>query len=1388
MHRRNTEIFKNPIHLVRPLTVDQNRRLERRKNYDIKTNERRPKTGGLESTNTYNSDFQSSSTSTNFSFASDEDYDTDLDDDVNQYRDRSCIGMYKYVCKYEQIVPVGQYLKHYDQKELLMHYYGLGSKGMRAFLPSLTMNTYITKLDLTSNGLGDKGIIYLSQILRDNIAIVDINLSQNFIGLDGTRHLCDMFKDNVTINHLKLEGNLLDDECARLLAELISSTGQLYTLNLAKNKLGSTSGIFLGQAIAENTTMESLDLSWNSINGKGAVALIKGIQENVFLKKLNLAHNGLSGAECGRAWFNAFKENTSLVELDISHNRLTTEPATYIGRGLAKSESLQIIRLTGNPLESAGCYAILKPLIGKDTTPNKLELIDLTEILLNNDCQELYLQVKTQRPEIRVLVGLRTLPLLLKSSHRSQLSPMERLHTLFQRRPELDLANFFYSIAASDDQMSDDRITDHSQLKQAIQEVHPNGPKILARNLNKTFKTTTFDVIEIQGAMNNNCELECTREEADFIGSHLLDFVTSEHRSIWFTYQTKLTDQSSENNKFIYSKNPIQKSWKVLYNLGSMISYDKFIDHILNNRHPARIKINKDTRGRVRSIILEIRYTQYRIIFDLNILHTNILVKYGQEKNNEPIQIILMLKGLPQIEQQHPNGSYGMKMLESLGYLFKDKYLIDHNIQSRFILCHEKSSDKFYELCHVLWKNLQRDHCYLLRNIFDDQNIFNCTLSKNKYQVPHAIVTPLRILFQPIHLTTGHRAMRQYDKKKGYEWMLVYIRDEDSFSKMINMKESDELRSRYGKVLLNGLCLESFVYKELMYYYFGSSGSQMKEQEFWFLASTKVNSADGASTVNEARIALGDLKKIQNIATYIARVGLYLTTSKPTDIKLTFVGKNYWGYPKVSLPSPFTIAFQRWIKPSADHTTYKAYLIDDIERHGYCFTDGNGLISLGLAKKVAISIGIRINKNKDIPSAYQVRVAGCKGMLSIDPQSTMNDNYIKVRKSMMKFASDDWTLDIVDHSRLMCLSLNNQIIRLLYDLNKENKAVIESLQNRCCLQNEWHPSEEAYLNIFDSKDIDRIKDDNRRCGYLNAKDLLRCNKIPLPVDESRCLFGIADETKSLKEGQCFIQYQTMDKNFYKVVKGEVLVTKNPCLYPGDILCLEAVDIPALRPFIRDCIVFPVLGRRPHSNEIAGSDLDGDQYWINFENKFSIVTPELVVTHILDKLDDTTYGNISNTHSVIADKHPDGTMSAECKFLAELFPRAIDSIKTGEQINMEEMKELREKWCDTYPTWMMKDDKPNYKSTTINEHLFNRAQNLRINGSAYKCMHIKYDKINKDTLINIEEDDDTVNRDISIYSRNDYNQNEQYCINRKKFYITTMIGFFIVIYIFYLMKK
>lgn len=108
-------------------------------NINATTNKHRPKTGGIESSEKHSVDFQSSSTSTNFSF-SDQSYDTDFDDDENINTDDLCIGTYKRVCKMEKIVPVKQYLEHYTENVLALDYYGLGPKGMRAFIPSLTVS------------------------------------------------------------------------------------------------------------------------------------------------------------------------------------------------------------------------------------------------------------------------------------------------------------------------------------------------------------------------------------------------------------------------------------------------------------------------------------------------------------------------------------------------------------------------------------------------------------------------------------------------------------------------------------------------------------------------------------------------------------------------------------------------------------------------------------------------------------------------------------------------------------------------------------------------------------------------------------------------------------------------------------------------------------------------------------------------------------------------------------------------------------------------------------------------------------------------------------------------------------------------------------------------
>lgn len=66
-----------------------------------------------------------------------------------------------------------------------------------------------------------------------------------------------------------------------------------------------------------------------------------------------------------------------------------------------------------------------------------------------------------------------------------------------------------------------------------------------------------------------------------------------------------------------------------------------------------------------------------------------------------------------------------------------------------------------------------------------------------------------------------------------------------------------------------------------------------------------------------------------------------------------------------------------------------------------------------------------------------------------------------------------------------------------------------------------------------------------------------------------------------------------------ILEQKVVVTKNPCHHPGDIRVFMAVNVPKLR-HLKDVIVFPRRGSRPHPNEISGSDLDGNTSILSFD--------------------------------------------------------------------------------------------------------------------------------------------------------------------------------------------
>ncbi|CAF1123885.1 unnamed protein product [Didymodactylos carnosus] len=448
MFLRNTEIFPNPIQIARPITVNEDKRLKYQHSV-VADRLNRPKT--VSGSFPFNRElYDIASVSSKKSYDSDDDlfYDTDIEEEQEKSKDYTCLGMYHRRCKQLDIVPSNQYIRHHMDESLNMKYYGLGARGIRGMIPSLTVNQHIINLDLSNNGLKDEGAIYLSYIIKDNTAITDLNLSYNFLEIEGTKAICEIFRHNITVKNLILDGNLFNDECARLFSELISSTGQLRTLRLSRNKFGPISGKYFGPALAENTTMDLLDLSWNSISEKGAVAFFKGVQKNVYMKTLNLSWNGVS-KESGKVLLQALKENNTLLELDLSHNRITPEVATFIGRGLSKNEGLKVLKIAGNPLETAGCYALLKPLIKSETS--KLDIIDLTDINLNQDCIDVLNILQQHRVHLQVLTGTSKPPVLrTKPKH---VHPFQKLRNLIERQ-NVDLLHLFKSIDSSNDIMN----------------------------------------------------------------------------------------------------------------------------------------------------------------------------------------------------------------------------------------------------------------------------------------------------------------------------------------------------------------------------------------------------------------------------------------------------------------------------------------------------------------------------------------------------------------------------------------------------------------------------------------------------------------------------------------------------------------------------------------------------------------------------------------------------------------------------------------------------------------------------------------------------------------------------------------------------------------------
>lgn len=427
-------------------------------------------------------------------------------------------------------------------------------------------------------------------------------------------------------------------------------------------------------------------------------------------------------------------------------------------------------------------------------------------------------------------------------------------------------------------------------------------------------------------------------------------------------------------------------------------------------------------------------------------------------------------------------------------------------------------------------------------------------------------VTPSLIIFIEESIDQKNRILNEY---KNYTDNFIRCTFSNDKMKKISyvFNKAIPIIENIKKILTNGIYLIS-----KKYVFFQYSNSQIKEHSVWLIHE------EGEFRVDKIFSKIGDFTEEKVISKNASRKGLTLTSCKKIE-NIDF--------------KPETIKDIKGKVDFFEHEFSNRIYINKEEKFIYKlnkkenqnFTDGSGLISLDLA--------IKYSGNPDNMSAFQVRIGGAKGILVLDPK--LKNNTILLRESMIKFNSyNNSNLYIIRNSTFSIGYINKQIIHILNQLGISNKIFLDSLEEHIILlENIKKMNNNLNLEIFKTNNFinnlknkfvftKKYKNNPFIKGIIETlfmsslQDLK--NKCNLFIEKAAKFLGVPDHYGLLKENQIFCKIKKPN-NEEIIIKGKVLVTKNPCLYYGDIRLVDAVDIQDLH-HLTNVIVFPTVGMRP----------------------------------------------------------------------------------------------------------------------------------------------------------------------------------------------------------------
>ena len=563
-------------------------------------------------------------------------------------------------------------------------------------------------------------------------------------------------------------------------------------------------------------------------------------------------------------------------------------------------------------------------------------------------------------------------------------------------------------------------------------------------------------------------------------------------------------------------------------------------------------------------------------------------------------------------------------------------------------------------------------------------------------ELPRVLVTPCRESVTGFELEMSNRVIRKFVQTHHFQpesFVRVTLGDENGDKlfpgELQDWRQTGILHDNNGPVavkiravLLNGLLLNGKNYRFLAY-----SSSQLKEASVWMVCPKP------GWTIDRMRDLMGDFSMCKTPSKYAARIGQCFSTTV------------------AALPTGKSGANKRQVLVNDRCPDIESFHMGTMQ----CHSDGEGLIKKELLEQIVINLPFDIRSPSDV-STIQIRYGGAKGVLTAWDFDALNklecQGYdICLRPSMIKFTAPYDQLEVVRVGKDVPYYLNRHVILLLASRGIDHDVFLGMQTDMFQSLNKMltESSEAAKMIPF------LVGPDGGLCSTLMSMlsiglspkhdpFLFSClhalrthhlmnlrKKSRIFVEKGAVLIGGIDEMGIIPEGCVFVQVPMSRSNgdsgieendgFVPIV-GQIMVTKHPVMHPGDVRMLVGIDLPQFRNH-RNVILFSQRGTRPEANKMSGSDLDGDEFAVTWDERLffggnvnpmdysppsqqvqeSEIGDEGLIDHFINHARTANLGQIANLwldHAAI-NKAAD---CDDCLALAKLFSVAVDFPKSG----------------------------------------------------------------------------------------------------------------------------